>query len=68
MGRFRIAHFAIAVAFAASVTATGCSGDDDTPADPSVLAAVEAALCEDFGPVGSFPLNGRIYDMSDCPP
>jgi hypothetical protein len=60
-------HFAKAVLIPVLVVGAACSSDDDTPVDPSVLAEIERVLCEDFGPVGSFPLNGQVYDMSDCP-
>lgn len=59
------ARIALAVVIPALVA---CGGDDDEPPDPSVLAEIEAALCEGFGPVGSMPIDGKVYDMSDCPP
>lgn len=46
----------------------GCGDDDDeAPPDSSLLAAIEVALCESWGPVGSIPIDGKIYDLSDCP-
>lgn len=57
-------HFAITALAALVLVGTSCSSED-TPPDPSLLAAVEAALCADAGP--TILLNGKVYDMSDCP-
>lgn len=68
------------VAALAAITLAACSsGDDDEPTDPSLLRAVDDALCKgakDPKPGSAYEtidgtvylrIGGELYDMSDCP-
>lgn len=59
-------HFAITALAVLAVAGAACSSDEEPP-DPSMLAEVESALCDIYGPAGSMVLDGQVYDMSDCP-
>jgi len=43
----------------------GCSSSPADPPDPAMLEQVAEAICDGFGPAGSFPLNGDVYDIAD---
>ena len=48
------------------VALAACS-DDPAPPTDSQMRALQDALCDIYGPVGSAALNGAVYDMSGCP-
>ena len=57
--RFAIAALIAIVAFA------GCGDDDDEPPSDSLLAEIEAGLCE--GGESSVAVGGTVFSLEDCP-